>query len=61
MIQKMYGKKREKKESPPKKNESRLQVSTKGRGALGRAGTSIPTRPIPAKLNLGEVRPVAQL
>ena len=33
MIQKIYGKKREKKESPPKKNESRLQVSRNGRGA----------------------------
>ena len=33
MIQKMYGKKREKKESPPKRIESILQVSTKGRGA----------------------------
>ena len=32
-IQKIYGKKREKKESPPKKNESRLQVSRNGREA----------------------------
>ena len=33
MIHKIYGKKREKKESPPKKIESRLQVSTNGREA----------------------------
>ena len=56
MIQKIYGKKREKKESPPKRIESILQVSTKGRGATMPWAGLGPTRPIPAKLNLGEVR-----
>ena len=63
MIQKRYGKKREKKESPPKKNESRLQVSANGREAkMPWAELGPASQPDPFLQNSawGEVRP-AQL